>query len=116
MRFLDLGDHSIRIRVAGQGKRTVVFTADSPVLIEHHDALFDLLSPHVTVLCIDVPGFGFSAPAKDFGFTLDEFTEVLDQILERLGCASYVLSFPCFTGRSQAVDATALNISHGFIH
>jgi len=49
------------------------------------------------VICLDMPGFGFTAPAADFGFTLGEFARVVEEVLTELGCERSVLSFPCFT-------------------
>ena len=97
MRYVDVGDHSVRVRMEGEGEKAIVFASDSPIVIEHHDRLFELLTPHMTVICLDMPGFGFSMPAKDFSFDVDEFADILNEVLGALGKESYVLSFPCFT-------------------
>lgn len=45
-----------------------------------------------------MPGFGFSRPARGFGFTLLEYERVSQQLLEDLDVRAAVLVFPCVWG------------------
>jgi pimeloyl-ACP methyl ester carboxylesterase len=87
-----------RVRVAGDAGPSVVIVPDPPNVIEHYDRLIDLLAPDLRVVCVEAPGFGFSAPEPGFGFTLAEQTAGMVDLLVRLERGPYVLAFPCFAG------------------
>ena len=95
MRALELPTAVLRIRVAGHGAQTVVYVPDPPNTIEHCDRLLERLSAVARVVCIELPGFGFSLPARNFRFTVREQTATLRAALEALGWAPYTLAFPC---------------------
>jgi len=53
----------MRVRDVGHGARSLVFVCDMPMLIEHHAELFALLREDFRVLCLELPGLGFSQPS-----------------------------------------------------
>jgi pimeloyl-ACP methyl ester carboxylesterase len=74
---------------------------DPPNVIEHARALTDDLAADHRVVCLEAPGFGFSAAKKGFAFGLDEQARVLIEVLEALGLTGATLAFTCvpaFTG------------------
>jgi len=98
MRMVRVSHGEIRVRVSGAGPHTVVFVCDMPVLIEHYDRLFTLLEPRYRVVCIELPGLGFSVPGPAFGFTLAEQAGVVEQVLRALGVQACTLAFSCVNG------------------
>ncbi len=94
-RFLELAGGRVRVKTAGSGPATVVIVPDPPNVIEHYDRLIELLEPELRVVCFEAPGFGFSTPARGFGFAIEEQAAVATQLLEQIDAAPAVLAFPC---------------------
>jgi pimeloyl-ACP methyl ester carboxylesterase len=63
----------------------VVLACDPPNVIEHYDDVFRLLAPSYRVLCLELPGFGFSRPVPGFRFTIDEYGATVEEVLGELG-------------------------------
>lgn|GEM_PF-3508889 len=59
---------------------TVVPACDPPNVIEHYDTLFELLGTTHRVICLELPGFGFSRPAPGFG--LPEYAGTVAEVLD----------------------------------
>ena len=95
MQYVELSSALVRVRIAGSGPTTLVFVTDPPNVIEHYDALFDLLTPVACVLCFEAPGFGFSVPKRGYGFTLEQQTKVVAELLEAVQMGPYTLAFSC---------------------
>ncbi len=95
MQYIELPFAQVRVRIAGQGPTTLVFVADPPNVIEHYDALFDLLTPVARVLCFEAPGFGFSVPKRGYDFTLEHQTKAVVELLEAMQMGPYTLAFSC---------------------
>ena len=93
--LLDLSLARVRCRVCGSGKTTIVFVADPPNVIEHYDRLIELLASTCRVICLDMPGFGFSYPKRPFSYSIDDQVQTITELLQRLDCGPYVLSFSC---------------------
>jgi len=83
----------VRLRHQGEGSRTVVFVCDTPVFIEHYDRLFELLSPRFKVLCLELPGMGFSRPVQGFDYSLRSQAQAVWEVLEDV--KDCILSFSC---------------------
>ena len=98
MQMLGVEHGLIRVRATGSGAHTVVFVADTPVFIEHYDTLIASLEPHYRVVCLELPGMGFSVPSATFGFSLVEQTEVVEQVLRALNVDVCTLAFACVHG------------------
>ncbi|HZG89244.1 MAG TPA: alpha/beta hydrolase [Pseudonocardia sp.] len=90
----------MRVRDSGDdgGRPAVVLACDPPNVVEHYDALVGLLAERYRVICCEMPGFGFSRPARGFGFTLPEYERVTEQLLDGLHVTEAVLGFPCIWG------------------
>ena len=100
VRFVATRDATVRVRAAGErdDAPTVVLVCDPPNVVEHFDGLLALLAPRARVVCVEPPGFGFSVPARRFGFAFDDYAACLEQVLEALGEGPYLLAFPCIWG------------------
>ena len=94
-RMLALPRAHVRFRLAGTGPETIVFVCDTPVFIEHYARLFDLLSPTLKVLCIELPGMGFSIPKGAYGFSLEEQALSVAALLDALDLRDCTLAFSC---------------------
>ncbi|WP_394844835.1 alpha/beta hydrolase [Pendulispora brunnea] len=86
---------NVRLRCQGEGARTIVFVCDTPVFIEHYDGLFDLLSPRFKVLCLELPGMGFSKAARGFDYGLRSQAQAVREVLEAENVEDCILSFSC---------------------
>lgn len=93
--FLELRHATVRVRVMGEGSRTIIIAPDPPNTIEHYAALMPRLARHFRVIVFEPPGFGFSVPRAHFGFTLDELAELVIELIERMEARRVVLSFAC---------------------
>ncbi len=94
IRMISLPDTLIRVRIAGEGKTTIVFACDPPNVVEQFDEVIEQL-PGYRVICFEQPGFGFSYPKSGFGFTLPEYVRALRRLLQTLDMGPYVLVMPC---------------------
>ena len=92
---LSVGSADARVRLAGKGLETVVFVCDTPVFIEHYARLFELLSPTMQVLCIELPGMGFSVPKGAYRFTREEQAATVSALLDALHLSACTLAFTC---------------------
>jgi len=63
-----------------------------------YDALIASLVERYRVVCMELPGMGFSVPVAGFGFTLQEQAETVEQVLRALDVAACTLAFPCVNG------------------
>jgi len=98
VRFVELPQATLRVRVAGTGPVALVIVPDPPNVIEHYDRLIALLAPHLRVVCCEAPGFGFSRPAPGFDFSPASQAASMAALLARLPLGPYLLAFPCFAG------------------
>lgn len=94
-RYVETDTVCFRVREGGSGATTVVFFADGPNTLEHHDPIFDKVCRWTRVVVIDPPGFGFSTPSPNFDFTLRSFTDAYARLLLSLGIGPYVLCPTC---------------------
>ncbi len=92
--LIELSLARVRCRVSGSGP-TVVFVADPPNVIEHYDRLVELLTPAFRVVCLDMPGFGFSYPKRRFSYSVEDQVQVVAELLEHLASGPYILAFSC---------------------
>jgi pimeloyl-ACP methyl ester carboxylesterase len=76
----------------------ILITPDGPNVIEHYSDLISLLSPHVRVVCFEMPGFGHSLPQKTYAHSLDEGAGVIVCVLDALGIQQATLAFSCVNG------------------
>jgi len=78
MQRLSVLGHRIRILDSGEKCGTpVLFAADAPVVLEHYLQPLSTLSRRRRAIAIELPGFGFSVPAKTYRFTLEEQVKVI---------------------------------------
>lgn len=85
----------VRVRVVGMGTRCLVFVCDTPVFIEHYQALFELLRADFRIICVELPGMGFSKPSTSFDFSLLSQARSVREVLEAEGIGDAILAFSC---------------------
>jgi len=95
IRLLNTPSGVVRLRHEGEGSHSVVFVCDTPVFIEHYDRLFELLSPQFKVLCLELPGMGFSKPAPGFDYSLCSQAQAVREVLEAEDVKDCILAFSC---------------------
>jgi len=98
VRLMSTAAGVVRVRDSGEDRPVVVIACDPPNVVEHYDAVFELLAPQHRVICWEMPGFGFSRPARSFGFTLHEYERVTAQLLDELQVTAAAVAFPCVWG------------------
>jgi pimeloyl-ACP methyl ester carboxylesterase len=76
----------------------VLITPDGPNVIEHHAGQISLLSPHVRVVCFDMPGFGHSLPQNTYVHSLNQGAAVIVSLMDALGIDRATLAFSCANG------------------
>jgi pimeloyl-ACP methyl ester carboxylesterase len=95
IRYVETRAACFRVREGGSGGPTIVFFADGPNTLEHHDPIFDKLTQWARVILVDPPGFGFSAPNPNFDFRVDSFADAFAELLTALESGPYVLCPTC---------------------
>lgn len=98
VRMVDTPVGPVRLLDSEADKPCVVLVPDGPNLIEHYAALIARLSPHLRVVCFDMPGFGFSRPRSDYRHTLDQGAHALLGVLDELHVPRATLAFSCANG------------------
>ena len=96
--FMALDNVTVRVQVThrlGTSDETIVVVPDPPNLIEHHQPVVDRLAPDFRVICLELPGFGFSHPGPGFGYTIDEQASALAKVLDHLGVRNATLEMAC---------------------
>jgi pimeloyl-ACP methyl ester carboxylesterase len=93
--FLQTPAGSIRIRDSGGRFPSVIFACDGPNVLEHYDAIFELLAPSYRLICLEMPGFGFSWPSPNFDFSLQQYASIVAHAIISLGAGRATLMFPC---------------------
>lgn len=79
-------------------KPCVVIVPDGPNVIEHYVPLIERLAGDLRVVCFDMPGFGFSAPASHYGHSLQEGAAALLSVMDALEVQCATLAFSCANG------------------
>jgi pimeloyl-ACP methyl ester carboxylesterase len=85
----------IRIRDSGGQSPSVIFACDAPNVLEHYDAIYELLSPSYRLICLEMPGFGFSWPNSSFDFSLQQYVDIVAHAITTLRAGPATLMFPC---------------------
>jgi pimeloyl-ACP methyl ester carboxylesterase len=88
----------LRVRDSGGRGPVVLMTPDGPNVIEHHDRVIDLLSPHARVIAFDMPGFGFSKATGGYRHRLEQGANVVLSVLDALDVREASLLFSCANG------------------
>lgn len=97
MRMVDVDGNVLRVLDVGDadGQAPIVLAADAPVVLEHMIPLAEALQGRRRVVALEMPGFGFSRPHRDYRFTLPEQVGVLLGLLDALGVGRAHLAFTC---------------------
>jgi pimeloyl-ACP methyl ester carboxylesterase len=98
MRWVQTSAGVVRVFDSGDDKPCVVMTPDGPNVIEHYAGLFALLTPHLRVVCFDMPGFGFSAPSSGYDHSLDQGAAAIIELLDQLHVPKATLAMSCANG------------------
>jgi pimeloyl-ACP methyl ester carboxylesterase len=97
-RWADTEQGAIRVFDSGGDKPCIVLSPDGPNVIEHYAELIALMKPHYRVLCFDMPGFGFSAPASAYDHSLQCGAKAILELMDKFGIAKATLALSCANG------------------
>jgi pimeloyl-ACP methyl ester carboxylesterase len=97
-RFVGTPAGAVRVYDSAAAEPCVVFVPDGPNVIEHYGRLIELLTPHVRVVCFDMPGFGHSLPSRRYRHSLDQGAAAVLGVLDALHIRSATLAFSCANG------------------
>lgn len=89
---------ALRVLDTGGDKPALVLTPDGPCVIEHFDALIRAFSDRFRVVCFDLPGTGFSFPARGYRFGIVETADAIVELLDALSIPKAALAFTCANG------------------
>lgn len=95
LRLVPTAAGPVRLRDSGGPGPVVVLACDPPNVLEHYDEVYVALAPDRRVVCLEMPGFGFSRPAPGFRFGPDDYTDVVEEVLDHLGTGPGTLAFGC---------------------
>lgn len=95
IRYVETEACCFRIREGGDAGPSLVFFADGPNTLEHHDRTFDRLTRWARVVVIDPPGFGFSTPKPNFDFKVESFAGAYAELLRAIGPGPHVACPTC---------------------
>jgi pimeloyl-ACP methyl ester carboxylesterase len=76
----------------------LVLQTDAPNHPQHYDRLLPHLRRFQSITMIEALGYGFSKPNLDFRFTIDHFTDALEDVIDHLDLDRIVLHGPCVEG------------------
>jgi pimeloyl-ACP methyl ester carboxylesterase len=96
-RLVSTAAGAIRTLVRGAGRHTVFMAADPPLGIEHYLPVIERLASEHRVVACELPGFGFSAPAATFDWSLEAYAATFDELLVAVGAERAILAPSCFT-------------------
>lgn len=97
---MELSHSYVRYRIEGEGKTTIVFATDPPIVLEQYDELIALLKNDFQVVVMELPGFGYSFPKPGMSFKFESVNQMIYEFLKKLDMGPYVLAFPCITAFS----------------
>jgi pimeloyl-ACP methyl ester carboxylesterase len=98
MRWVQTPAGVVRVFDSGGDKPCVLMAPDGPNVIEHYQPQFALLTPHLRVVCFDMPGFGFSAPSSGDDHSLDQGARAILDLLDQLNLPKVTLGMSCANG------------------
>ena len=97
-RFLGVPGAVVRAQVVeppAAARGTLVVIPDPPNLIEHHAPVVDRLAQDFRVVCLELPGFGYSQPLPGFDYALAAQVQALASALDQLEVRDAILEMSC---------------------
>jgi pimeloyl-ACP methyl ester carboxylesterase len=112
------GGHVRRALTAAAATRAadrtpVIFAADAPVTLEHYAPVIEQLAAGRPAVAIELPGFGFSTPARSYRFTLGEQVDALIATLDALAIERATLAFSCVNALIAIAAAAPAELTAG---
>jgi len=108
IRFIDAPRSRIRVRVVEvEGAPALVVLPDGPNTIEQYDPVFERFAGRMTVIALEIPGFGFSYASDPQALTFPGCVEEVVHALRALDAGPMVITGPCV----QAYVATAAAVA-----
>lgn len=99
MRWLDLADgQRLRILDTDGQLPALLIVPDGPCIIEHYLPMVAQLRDSLRVICLDLPGFGMSAPGPDYRHRLQDGAQVLLNTLTALRLDTAAIAASCCNG------------------
>ena len=113
---LELSCATLRTRSAGSVGPPIVFLIDPPNIVEHYDALIEILAQQARVVCVELPGFGFSTPGPGFDFGIQAYTAAIEESLRALELEACTVVGSCvWAYTALALAARAPDLVHSLV-
>ncbi len=113
---VELSCATLRVRRAGGAGRPIVFLIDPPNTVEHYDALIQILAGRARVVCVELPGFGFSTPGPTFDFGIRAYTLAIEELLRELELEPCTVVGSCvWAYTALALAARAPDLVHSLV-
>lgn len=88
----------LRVYDSGTSRPALVFAPDCPCVIEHYADLIRRFESTHRVICFDMPGFGFSYPARSYRYSVPQTAKAIHDLFEQLHIKEASLAFSCANG------------------
>src|SRR5450432_2507269 len=113
---LELSCATLRVRSAGSVGPPIVFLIDPPNTVEHYDVLIQILAQQARVVCVELPGFGFSTPGPAFDFGIQAYTVTIEELLRALELEACTVVGSCvWAYTALALAACAPDLVHSLV-
>ncbi len=96
--FIRIPAGRVRVNVTGRGKQSIVLCPDPPHTLEMYGPVIQALAERFRVITFELPGFGYSRPARDYGFDLEDTVGVLRDVLAATETERVITAMPCGSG------------------
>jgi pimeloyl-ACP methyl ester carboxylesterase len=121
---------TIRVFDSGGDRSPLIVIPDGPSVIEHYRDVISKLRDRVRVVCMEMPGFGFSFPGPRYDYSVAQGRSAIIGVLDALGIPRATLWASCgnsFYAMSAAefapdriaslvlAQAAALNVMRGWV-
>lgn len=97
-RWLDTAVGRLRVFDSGGSGPVILFAPDGPCIIEHYAPLIAQLRPRFRVLCVDLPGFGYSFPRAAHDHRIASGADAVLAVLDALDLRNVTLALSCVNG------------------
>jgi pimeloyl-ACP methyl ester carboxylesterase len=82
--MLPIAGGSVRICDAGGDRSPLLVIPDGPCVIEHYREVISLLRDQARVICMEMPGFGFSFPGPRYDYSVAQGAAAILDVLDVL--------------------------------
>ena len=98
MEFVSTSFGEIRVFDSGGSKPVMLNIPDGPNVIEHQLELIKVLSKNFRVVCMELPGVGFSYPTSKYDYSINQAAELIIEVLDEKSIDRFTFTASCGNG------------------